>query len=382
MNKKVATVYKVTNMVNGKIYIGKHIAPANDPLHIQYLGSGIGIKRAIKKYGKDSFKKELIAVFDSEEEAYKLEAELVNEGFVNSAGTYNGVVGGVGLTSEFVKEELRRRFLCPNYRAKHAKQMIKVNKRADVRKKRSDSMRLNFQNPEYKAKMAEAYKSDGRRKKLSDLAKRRHLENPDLARQTAEKRSRNPEWLKNVSEKNRRMAKDPAWLEKQRAALEKTKETPEWKEAHARGIAKRSKNPGWMASMKEAGKRRAADPNNKARMLEHNQRLKNDPKWLAAVRESKKDPEYLKALSDRVKAHWSDPEKKEIRLEAMRKKRENDPDMKRRHKEAASKANSKAVIANGVKYNRMQDAAAAMGITMYRLRNMIKSGDSNVMICA
>lgn len=48
-------VYKTTNLVNGKIYIGKDAK--NDP---KYLGSGILLKQAIKKHGRSSFVKEVL----------------------------------------------------------------------------------------------------------------------------------------------------------------------------------------------------------------------------------------------------------------------------------------------------------------------------------
>lgn len=48
-------IYKTTNLINGKIYIGKD--SKNDPT---YLGSGLLLKKAIEKYGIDNFKKEII----------------------------------------------------------------------------------------------------------------------------------------------------------------------------------------------------------------------------------------------------------------------------------------------------------------------------------
>ncbi|ARB06024.1 hypothetical protein fHeYen901_251 [Yersinia phage fHe-Yen9-01] len=48
-------IYKTTNTINRKIYIGKSIK--NDP---RYLGSGTLITKAINKYGKENFSKEII----------------------------------------------------------------------------------------------------------------------------------------------------------------------------------------------------------------------------------------------------------------------------------------------------------------------------------
>jgi hypothetical protein len=48
-------IYKTTNTINNKIYIGKAIH--NNP---KYLGSGLLLNRAIKKYGREMFVREVI----------------------------------------------------------------------------------------------------------------------------------------------------------------------------------------------------------------------------------------------------------------------------------------------------------------------------------
>ena len=53
-------IYLVTNLVNNKRYIG--MDSKNNP---QYLGSGTLILKAIKKYGKENFKKEILEVCSS-----------------------------------------------------------------------------------------------------------------------------------------------------------------------------------------------------------------------------------------------------------------------------------------------------------------------------
>jgi hypothetical protein len=49
-------VYCVTNTVNGRKYIGSHAGGLND----NYLGSGVHISKAVKKYGKQSFVKDVL----------------------------------------------------------------------------------------------------------------------------------------------------------------------------------------------------------------------------------------------------------------------------------------------------------------------------------
>lgn len=90
MTKKY-TVYKITNKINGKIYIGYH---ATYDLNDGYMGSGKNIIKAIEKYGIQNFEKEILFVFDSKEEAEKMEASIVNEEFVKREDTYNIVTGG------------------------------------------------------------------------------------------------------------------------------------------------------------------------------------------------------------------------------------------------------------------------------------------------
>ena len=87
------TIYQITNKETGKIYIGKHQTTNIDD---GYMGSGILVKRAQEKHGLDAFSKEILHVFDSEEEMNRKEAELVNEEFCSRDDTYNLCPGGKG----------------------------------------------------------------------------------------------------------------------------------------------------------------------------------------------------------------------------------------------------------------------------------------------
>lgn len=90
-------VYRTTNLVNNKIYIGTHRQKFHFPIIFDgYFGSGKLIRQAIKKYGVESFVRETLHVFYTAKEAYKKEKEIVNEKFVNSKDTYNLCGGGNG----------------------------------------------------------------------------------------------------------------------------------------------------------------------------------------------------------------------------------------------------------------------------------------------
>ena len=85
------TVYKIINLVNGKIYIGRH---KTENLDDNYYGSGTAIGKAKRKYGKENFDKEILFIFDNENDMFRKEEELVDLDFTNDPNTYNIMMGG------------------------------------------------------------------------------------------------------------------------------------------------------------------------------------------------------------------------------------------------------------------------------------------------
>ena len=85
-------IYKTTNLINNNIYIGQH---ATEDINDNYLGSGVALLSDIKKYGKDNFKKEILYIFGTRQEADKKERELVNANFIKRTDTYNIIEGGM-----------------------------------------------------------------------------------------------------------------------------------------------------------------------------------------------------------------------------------------------------------------------------------------------
>lgn len=54
--KPIGFVYLTTNLVNGKVYVGKHeFNSVKD-----YIGSGTAFKNAVKKYGKENFRRKIL----------------------------------------------------------------------------------------------------------------------------------------------------------------------------------------------------------------------------------------------------------------------------------------------------------------------------------
>lgn len=98
-------VYQTVNKLNNKIYIGVHGTEIDS--FDGYLGNGINIYRpatylhpktpfqyAVKKYGVKNFIRTTIKEFDNENDAYNLEAKLVNEDFLRRDDVYNLALGG------------------------------------------------------------------------------------------------------------------------------------------------------------------------------------------------------------------------------------------------------------------------------------------------
>ena len=83
------TVYKITNNLNDKFYIGMH---KTENLEDGYMGSGKIIQRVIKKYGVENFTKNILHIFDNEIDMRDKEKELV----VISEQSYNLCPGGQG----------------------------------------------------------------------------------------------------------------------------------------------------------------------------------------------------------------------------------------------------------------------------------------------
>lgn len=97
-------IYKITNLIDGKTYIGQH---KYKKLNDSYMGSGVHIKRAIKKHGIENFKKEILySNIQYKETVDDMERFAIAKERAIGKAEYNIADGGQG---GHLSEETRRK---------------------------------------------------------------------------------------------------------------------------------------------------------------------------------------------------------------------------------------------------------------------------------
>ena len=145
-------IYRITNLINGKTYIGQH--KYKETPYDDYMGSGKHLKAAQAKYGIENFIKEIIVSnIESKSVIDKLEIKYIAyEKISNGNGCYNIADGGGG--------------------------SIGVSPSEESRKKMSEAKKGKHFSEEHKKKLSEAWEhsrhfSEETRKKLSEAAKKK-----------------------------------------------------------------------------------------------------------------------------------------------------------------------------------------------------------------
>ena len=96
MENKIYILYKTTNIINDKFYVGIHKQKHGvSPYEFDgYLGSGKILIESIQKYGKNNFVRETLDTFDTKSEAEEAEKLMVNGLFLENKNVYNLIEGG------------------------------------------------------------------------------------------------------------------------------------------------------------------------------------------------------------------------------------------------------------------------------------------------
>jgi len=102
--KKYHYIYRTTNLINRKYYIGMH---STDDLNDEYMGSGTYLKRSINKYGKENFNFEIIEFLLNREFLKNREKEIVNEEQLKNELCMNLKIGGEGGLHKMKPEEAK-----------------------------------------------------------------------------------------------------------------------------------------------------------------------------------------------------------------------------------------------------------------------------------
>jgi hypothetical protein len=166
-------IYKTTNLINGKYYTGKNAT--NNP---KYLGSGIKLERAIKKYGKENFKREIL------EDSIQT-TELLNEREIywikelnatdDSVG-YNIALGGDG--GDLITNHPNKNEVLKNIRAANEK----TARNPETRRKKSEASKRLWENENHRKLISEKMK--GRKitwkDKIGATNKKKYAENPPV----------------------------------------------------------------------------------------------------------------------------------------------------------------------------------------------------------
>ena len=176
------TIYKITNKVNNKIYIGQH---KTKNLNDCYMGSGSAVERAFKKYGKENFIKQILFIFDNHCDMDNKEKELVTEEFISRYDTYNCKIGGsAGAHSKEVTNKIAESNRGKKH-SKETKQKMSESQKGRKHKPRSNESKAKISkartgkkhSEESKQKMSESQKnrkfSEEHKRKLSVAQKRK-----------------------------------------------------------------------------------------------------------------------------------------------------------------------------------------------------------------
>ena len=95
----MSIIYEITNLINGKTYVGQHKTEDDD-----YLGSGSIIKQAVKKYGKENFIRTTLEKCN-EENVNERECFWIAKRKSEGKAEYNISAGGYSNPFEYMTEE-------------------------------------------------------------------------------------------------------------------------------------------------------------------------------------------------------------------------------------------------------------------------------------
>jgi len=201
MEREFNYVYVITNLVNGKKYVGDH---STNHLNDGYLGSGQLLKAKILQYGKENFKKEILEFFPKKKDAFEAQERYINEHNSLIPNGYNiSPKGGYGVPDSYLNEKTREKisisnlgkccnlgnqFALGHHHTEETKNLIR-NIHKDKPKTEEHKKNLQISNKGKKHKPFKKHPlSDESKRNISNSLKGKYTENQREARQNIEKK--------------------------------------------------------------------------------------------------------------------------------------------------------------------------------------------------
>jgi GIY-YIG catalytic domain/NUMOD3 motif len=207
-------IYKTTNLINGKFYVGKDERNKSD-----YLGSGINLNRAIKKYGRENFIKETIEVCSTKEELIEREKYWIKETRAQELG-YNIADGGWG--GNTISEENKERILNGFKGGKHTPETReRIRKTREEKKKQNpDAYKMSKEHRELMSKVhkGKVHTEEWKRNHSEKMKELYHSENSPHS----------PKFLE-MQRSESKMGKNHSLKSKEKMSQSKINKTPEQK---------------------------------------------------------------------------------------------------------------------------------------------------------
>lgn len=284
------TVYQTTNLVNGKLYVGAHKTTDPDD---SYLGSGTLIKAAVKKYGRASFKKEVLHVYSTMAEMLTKEAEIVTPEFVAREDTYN------------LKEGGRYGTLSPEARRKISEAGKVAQNRPEVRARNSRTVTAAMARPEVKKRHRKAVAASWTPERRAEARETILNEDPETTEKRVEGVRRS--WASYTDEERQARIENTAaacrteeYRDKMSRASKASLARPEVKKRHREAVQKAARKPEERARRSERMKAVHARPGEKERRGAAISRAHNTPEGKRKLARRRRRGESTEAWQARI----------------------------------------------------------------------------------
>jgi len=104
--KKYHFIYKTTNIINEKFYIGMH---STDNINDGYIGSGKRLWHSINYHGKENFNFEIIEFLPDRNSLKEKEKSIINEELLDNPLCMNLKIGGEGGSFYYYTDAIRKK---------------------------------------------------------------------------------------------------------------------------------------------------------------------------------------------------------------------------------------------------------------------------------